>query len=95
MCGGNGSSKYYVYILESSLYGDYYKGFTTDFVSRIKAHNNGESQFTRGKGPWKLVFLREFVSRKEALQEEKRLKKCNKEYLQWLLQQTINLVVLK
>jgi putative endonuclease len=83
---------YYVYILESLVDGDYYKGSTEDFAKRLIQHNNGESQFTKTKMPWKLVFIRSFETKKEALIEEKRLKKCNKQYLKWMITQPQNIL---
>ena len=83
---------FYVYILESEIDGDFYKGSTEDYVKRIAEHNRGESQFTRSKMPWKLIFVREFNDKRAALIEEKRLKKCNKEYLRWLILQPVNVL---
>jgi putative endonuclease len=83
---------YYVYMLESLIDGDYYKGSTEDYKKRFEQHNSGESQFTGSKGPWKLIFVQVFVTKKEALVQEKKLKKCNKEYLKWLLLQPVNVL---
>ena len=83
---------YYVYILESLLDGDYYKGSTEDYAKRLLQHNNGESQFTKSKMPWRLIFVAVFDAKKAALIEEKRLKKCNKEYLKWLVTQPQNML---
>jgi len=33
---------YYVYILESLVDGDFYKGSTEDYLKRLERHNNGE-----------------------------------------------------
>ena len=83
---------YYVYILESIVDGDFYKGSTEDYLKRLAEHNSGESKFTKTKMPWKLIFVREFNNKQEALIEEKRLKKCNKEYLRWLILQSQNIL---
>ena len=83
---------YYVYILESLIDGDYYKGSTEDYDKRLIQHNNGESQFTKSKMPWRLIFVKVFETKKEALIEEKRLKKCNKQYLEWLITQSQNIL---
>ncbi|NOU48412.1 MAG: GIY-YIG nuclease family protein [Bacteroidales bacterium] len=39
---------YYVYIIQSELLGDYYKGVSFDIERRLSEHNTGKS-------PWKLV----------------------------------------
>ena len=35
--------------------------------------------------PWKLVYVRMFATKTEALKEELRLKKTNRKYLSWLI----------
>jgi len=42
---------YYVYIIQSELLGDYYKGVSSDVERRLSEHNAGKSRFTSGKGP--------------------------------------------
>jgi putative endonuclease len=83
---------YFVYIIESESDGDYYKGITLDYQKRLIQHNQGESAFTRSKKPWKLVFVRKFETKQDALKEEKRLKRCNKKYLQWIITQKVNIL---
>ena len=83
---------YYVYILESLVDGDYYKGSTADYIKRLEEHNRGFNQFTRCKMPWKLIFVQEFSSKSEALIQEKKYKRCNEIYLNWLLGQPVNIL---
>jgi putative endonuclease len=83
---------YYVYMLESLADGNFYKGSTTDYLKRVQEHNRGESQFTRSKMPWRLIFVQEFETKQEALIQEKKLKKCNKIYLRWLITQPVNIL---
>ena len=83
---------YYVYILESEVDGDFYKGSTENYLKRFEEHNSGQSKFTSLKMPWKLVFVRSFEIKKQALIEEKRLKRCNKDYLNWLIKQPVNIL---
>ena len=83
---------HYVYIIESLVDGDYYKGYCSDYLKRLAEHNNGESRFTRSKMPWKLIFVRAFELKREALIEEKRIKRCNREYLRWLIKQPVNIL---
>ncbi len=56
-----------VYILQSETLGVYYKGYTQNLEKRLWEHNNGLSRFTKGKGPWKLVFSKAFDKKREAL----------------------------
>ena len=76
---------HYVYILESQSSGIRYKGYTSDIRQRLIDHNNNESRFTAGKGPWKLVYISEFPDKRSALIQEKKLKRSNQIYLRWLI----------
>lgn len=70
------------YILESEKSGRWYIGHSNDLERRILEHNSGHTKSTRNKGPWKLVFRREFENKKEALDFELDLKKLkNKHYI--------------
>ena len=60
---------YYVYILKSLIDGSYYKGRTSNFNRRFKEHENGKTQSTRFKRPFKLVH----VEIANTLDEAKRL----------------------
>ncbi|KAF0201316.1 MAG: hypothetical protein FD170_2775 [Bacteroidetes bacterium] len=75
---------YYTYIIYSAISDVYYKGFSNDPVHRLWEHNNELSHYTAGKGPWKLVYLKEFETKREALIEEKRLKKLNRRSIEIL-----------
>ena len=86
---------FYVYILESLIDGDFYKGMTEDYLKRLEEHNNGDSKFTRLKKPWKLIFVQAFETKKEALIQERKLKRCNKKYLNWLIAQPLNILTTK
>ena len=83
---------YYVYIIESQQSGIFYKGSTSDYARRLTEHNEGINDYTKGKGPWKLVFVQGFETKSEALVKEKKLKRCNKEYLKWLIKQSVNIL---
>lgn len=82
---------FFTYIIENQN-GIFYKGSTSDYNKRLVQHNDGLTAYTRNKGPWKLIFLAEFNTRKEAEELEKKLKRCNKKYLQWLVEQPINIL---
>ena len=65
---------YYVYILESSKSKSLYYGYTTDLKKRIAEHNSGNSKYTKGHIPWKLVWYCAIVNRKKAQDFELYLK---------------------
>ena len=83
---------FYVYIIESITNGVFYKGSTSDYLRRLDEHNNNKNIYTRNKGPWKLIFVQEFATLQEALRVEKKLKRCNKKYLRWLVLQPVNIL---
>ena len=84
----------YTYIIESISTGIYYKGSTSDYVRRLEEHNTGISVYTKGKGPWKLIYVQAFETRAEAIDQERRLKRCNKQYLNWLIKQPTNILIM-
>ena len=68
------SSKGFVYIIKSKKNGQIYTGFTADLENRLKQHNEGESGFTKGKGPWELIWYSRFKDRNKAKAFEEYLK---------------------
>ena len=71
-------STYFVYIVECQS-GTYYTGYTNNLKNRINKHNAGTgSKFLRGKGPVKLVFVKQYIYLKCALREELRIKKLSR-----------------
>ena len=66
---------YYAYVLKN-LKGLLYKGSTDNLTKRIEQHNNstGFPSYTGKRGPWKLVHVEEFQTRKEAEARERYLK---------------------
>ena len=70
--------EYFVYILYSKNLGVYYKGFTQNLEQRLADHLEGKSNFTSKTKDWILMYNKEFKTKKEALIEEKRLKKLKR-----------------
>ena len=65
---------FYVYILESECNGTLYIGQTQEPDKRLADHNRGGSPYTKGKGPWKQIYLKSFETRLDAMAYEKKLK---------------------
>jgi putative endonuclease len=70
----------YVYILESLADGKWYYGFSENIDQRFDDHQTNRAKYTRFKGPWKLIFKREFSNKSEALQFEKYFTEVNELY---------------
>jgi putative endonuclease len=83
---------YYVYIIESLEDGTFYKGYSEDPLKRLQQHNQGESKYTSGNMPWKLVYVEECASKTEALIRERNLKKADRSRIQTLLVHPKNIV---
>ena len=66
--------KFYTYIIYCEVFDKYYKGFSTNPKKRLIQHNLGESKFTSNFGPWKLVHVEIYATKKDALIREKKLK---------------------
>ena len=69
---------YFTYIIFSATTDVFYKGFSTNPQQRLWEHNNNLSHYTADKGPWTLVYIKEFSTKREALMDEKRLKRLNR-----------------
>ena len=75
---------YTIYIIENQS-GIYYKGVTENLEKRLEEHNTNKSRFTSGKGPWVLVYFKNYPLKSEALIEEKRIKRLNHASLERLI----------
>ena len=65
---------YYTYILQSESTGKLYIGQTNNLQARIIKHNSDKNFSTKNKGPWVLLFYKEYQTRSEAMLFEKELK---------------------
>jgi putative endonuclease len=65
---------YFVYII-CNQHSVFYIGYTGNLQSRLKSHNENRNFYTRNKGLWKIIYIKEFSSRGEAMRWEKYLKK--------------------
>ncbi len=81
---------WFVYIIYSESKDVFYKGVSEHPYERLLAHNENKSQYTSHKGPWKLVHLEICPTKKDALIREKMLKRQNRDYIKWILEQPIS-----
>lgn len=65
---------FYVYVLLSKKSGMFYTGFTSDLRKRLTEHQAGRSTYTKGRGPYKLVYYEACVNSEDAMAREKYLK---------------------
>lgn len=65
---------FYVYMLKSKLYNQFYVGSTKDLKKRFQDHNDGEEISTKRYKPWFLLYYEAYISEKLARVREQRLK---------------------
>jgi putative endonuclease len=81
---------FYVYGIQSEVTGKLYTGQTEDIEKRLRQHNdpsNDFSEYTKhNKGPWRLLYKEEIITRFDALKREKFLKSGKgRQYIKRLL----------
>ena len=64
----------YLYILESISTRRFYIGSTVHPERRLSEHERGQTPSTRGRGPWRLVYLEELRTLHAARRRERELK---------------------
>jgi predicted GIY-YIG superfamily endonuclease len=78
-------SEWFVYVLVSEKTGRTYVGSTTDVARRLRQHNGslaGGARCTRAHRPWRIGrVINGLADRREALHEERRVKKLRKRRL--------------
>lgn len=73
---------YYTYILKSKKDGKLYTGFTNDLRKRFSQHNKGQSTYTKGRGPFSVIYYEACLSEEKARSRELYLKSgMGKRYL--------------
>ncbi|MBF0489637.1 MAG: GIY-YIG nuclease family protein [Candidatus Omnitrophica bacterium] len=62
---------FYVYVLQSIKDDSQYIGLSQDPAKRLKEHNQGDSKYTKGHRPYKLIYQEFCETRQEARVKEK------------------------
>ena len=65
---------YYVYVLRSIPYGNFYKGFCCDLERRLIEHNSGKTKSNKHFIPWEIVYFEKVESVEEAVSRERYFK---------------------
>ena len=79
-------STWYVYILRCSD-GSLYTGISPDVEARLQAHHAGKgARYTRGRGPFELVYREPAGTRAEATRRERAIKRLTRQKKQDLIQ---------
>jgi len=65
---------YYTYVLKSQKSGRLCTGYTNDLRKRLKEHNDMKSTYTKGRGPYQLMYYKACSDESDARAREKYLK---------------------
>ena len=60
---------YSSYVIYSHETGEFYYGYFEDLDKVLEMHNSGQIAFTRGKGPWVLMFSESYDTRHRAIRQ--------------------------
>ena len=83
---------FYVYLLESITSKKWYTGYSEDLRKRLSAHNSGRSEFTKDKGPFKIIYYEASLNKGDAKAREIYLKSgMGKRYLNNRLKRFLSL----
>jgi putative endonuclease len=65
---------FYTYVLQSQKNNKWYIGYTSDLRKRFKQHNEGKSAYTKGRGPYKIMYYEACLNEDDARSRELYLK---------------------
>ena len=65
---------YYVYLLKSLKSKKWYTGYTKDLRKRFSEHQKNQSGYTKGRGPFRLIYYEACINEEDAKAREKYLK---------------------
>lgn len=83
---------WYVYVLQSKKDMKWYTGFTGDLRKRFSQHIKGVSTWTKGRGPFIIIYYEACISEDDARSREKYLKSgYGKRYLKQRLKRFLSL----
>ncbi|WP_068675861.1 GIY-YIG nuclease family protein [Oceanobacillus sp. Castelsardo] len=71
-----------------------YTGYTNNLENRLKAHRDGKgAKYTRGRGPFQVVYIEKFETKEEALKREYEVKQLKRKGKLLLIQNWLKEVV--
>ena len=83
---------YYVYLLQSLRSGKWYTGYKANLRKRFSQHQNNESRYTKGRGPFRLIYYEACLNEGDAKARENYLKSgMGRRYLKSRLKRFLSL----
>lgn len=65
---------YYIYLLQSIRTRKWYTGYTGNLQNRFKQHQSNQSDYTKGRGPFRLIYYEACLNQCDAEARERYLK---------------------
>ena len=65
---------YYIYLLQSIRTSKWYTGYTSNLRKRFNEHQNNQSVYTKGRGPFNLIYYEACLNEYDAKARESFLK---------------------
>lgn len=65
---------FYTYVIKSKKDGNIYTGYTNDLRKRLTQHNTGKSTYTKGRGPFVIIYYEACLLEEKARSRELFLK---------------------
>ncbi|PCI19735.1 excinuclease ABC subunit C [Candidatus Wolfebacteria bacterium] len=65
---------FYTYVLQSQKDGRLYTGYSNNLRKRVKEHNEGSAGYTKGRGPYILIYYEACIDEQDSRSREKYLK---------------------
>lgn len=83
---------WYTYVIKSTKSDYWYTGYTNNLRKRFNQHNTGKSNYTRPRGPYKLIYYEASLNEQDARSRELYLKSgMGKRYLKNRLKRFLSL----
>jgi putative endonuclease len=77
---------FFLYLIYSLTIDQYYTGHTSDLEDRLYRHNNSGSKSTKKAKDWKIVYMKSFETRSDAMRREVEIKqKRNRKNIEELI----------
>jgi len=74
MCLFRKHKMFSVYILFSETTNRFYTGQCIDLIKRMDQHNSGRNKSTKNGIPWRVVFVKQCITRTDAVRLERKIK---------------------
>ncbi|MGM8213067.1 GIY-YIG nuclease family protein [Virgibacillus sp. W0430] len=71
-----------------------YTGYTNDLAKRLEMHTAGKgAKYTRGRGPFQVVYVKKFQTKETAMQKEYEIKQLSRKEKLQLIREMLKEVV--